>query len=248
MRMTRVYIEQALQSGSHIQLDRDASHYLSKVLRCKSGQALRLFNGEGGEFAAVITALDRKSVSVEVGEFYVGNRCSDLAVHLGIALSRGDKPDLVIQKSTELGVSAITPLFSERSEIKLDAERMNKKLVHWQGIARSACEQCQRNLLPQIHPPVDLQQWITAREEDLKLVLHHRNQQSLDQFTRPRSVAVLIGPEGGLSDAEIEFAEAQGFHAISLGPRVLRTETAPLSVLSILQFIWGDMNPGGKND
>jgi 16S rRNA (uracil1498-N3)-methyltransferase len=152
--------------------------------------------------------------------------------------------DWIVQKATELGVSEITPLFSERTEVKLNGGRLEKKLRHWQQVSISACEQCQRNLVPSINPALTLDQWLsqdTGNAEQLKLVLHHRSDKSLAQHQPPKSACLLVGPEGGLSDNEISRAMDNGFAALTLGPRVMRTETAPLAAISIMQSVWGDM-------
>ena len=153
--------------------------------------------------------------------------------------------DWVVQKATELGVAQISPLDTERTEVRLPANRAEKKLGHWRRVAISACEQSGRNRLPAIHPLQGLTSWLGTAHADRKYVLHHRAGGALDTGTQPRSVALLIGPEGGLGDMEIEAAEEAGFGALALGPRVLRTETAPLAALAIIQSRWGDM---GNND
>ena len=150
--------------------------------------------------------------------------------------------DWVIQKATELGVHSITPIFSERGEVKLTGLRLEKRLTHWQQISISACEQCLRNVIPTINPAVSLQQCLDSNEGGLKIVLHHRTDRAItDLQNNDNVITILVGPEGGLSDNEITLAEAHGYSAVKLGPRVLRTETAPLAAISILQSLWGDM-------
>jgi 16S rRNA (uracil1498-N3)-methyltransferase len=149
--------------------------------------------------------------------------------------------DWVVQKATELGVRGITPLFTERTEVKLAPDRAAKKLQHWRQVAVSACEQCGRNTLPSIHELANLADWIAATDADCKLVLHHRSEGPALTDAVPHGVALLIGPEGGLSEAEIEAAESAGYRSLALGPRVMRTETAPLAAIAILQARWGDM-------
>ncbi len=166
---------------------------------------------------------------------------SPLRTHLGQALSRGERMDWAIQKAVELGVSEITPLFTERCEVKLQGERADKRQAHWQQIAVSACEQCGRSSVPVIHPPMALHDWLSALQVDVRLVLHHRTEQDLQSLPAPESAALLIGPEGGLSAGEIAQAEQAGFHAARFGPRVLRTETAPVVALTMLQHLWGDV-------
>lgn len=240
MRIPRLYVNQPLASGQVIDLDATASRYLGSVLRMAVGRPLIAFNGQGGEYLATVHAVSKKQVSIGVGKFNPDNRESPLQLTLGIGLSKGDRFDWVIQKATELGVNHITPLFTSRSEVKLNKERADKKLGHWQQIAISASEQCQRNIPPVVVAPVKLADWLASRAEDLKLVLHHRSDKSLAQHQQPQSAALLIGPEGGLDDDEIEQALASEFQQLTLGPRVFRTETAPIVALSLLQYAWGD--------
>lgn len=240
MRIPRVHTHQAITPNAALELPEAQSHYLGKVLRMQAGRDLVLFNGEGGEFAAVITEVHKKSVTVQVGEFTADNRESPLPLELAIGVSRGERMDWVLQKATELGVTKITPLMTERTEVKLGGERADKKMEHWQQILVSSCEQCQRNLLPALSEPKTLEDWLRQCDAQLKFVLHHRDSKGLPQDQQPTSLALLIGPEGGLSDDEISAACAQGFAPLTLGPRVLRTETAPLAAISLVQYLWGD--------
>lgn len=240
MRITRIYSDIELKTGSKAQLDEKASHHLAKVLRQRVGAELILFNGSGVEYQATILSIDKKQVTVEVGEATSPATESPLNVHLGISISKGDRFDWVLQKSTELGVNIITPLISERSEFKLQGERLDKKLSHWRQILISACEQCGRNIIPVLNEPCGVESWTSSVEADMKYVLHHRTSQSLNAREKPDSIALLVGPEGGLSATEIQLAEQRGFDALALGPRVLRTETAPIAALAVLQSTWGD--------
>lgn len=242
MRCPRIYTPQSLIANTTLPLDSEAAHHVARVLRMQSGDELILFNGEGGEYRATITSADKKSVQVQLRECEANERESSLAIHLGIAISKGERMDWVIQKATELGVTQITPLQTERVEVRLNNEREEKKLSHWQAVAISACEQCQRNRIPTIHSPQLLSAWLDSVEAEAKFVLHHRSEVALDTYAeKPKSVALLIGPEGGLSDLEITLAEKKNFAPLRLGPRVMRTETAPIAALSILQFMWGDL-------
>ncbi len=242
MRCPRIYTPQSLTPDSTIALDAEAAHHVARVLRMQSGDELILFNGEGGEYRATIATIDKKSVQVALGSCDASARESPLAIHLGIAISKGERMDWVMQKATELGVTHITPLQSERVEVRLGNERGEKKLAHWRAIAISACEQCARNRIPVIDAIQPLATWLASVEADKKFVLHHRSEASLTTIAPPpQRVALLIGPEGGLSDMEIALAEKKSFAPLRLGPRVLRTETAPLAALSILQFLWGDL-------
>jgi 16S rRNA (uracil1498-N3)-methyltransferase len=236
----RIYTPQEIAPAQELQLDASASRHLGGALRLQSGDALILFNGDGHEYPARITRLDRRAVYVLPGTAVHKSVESALAIHLGVGISRGERMDWIVQKSTELGVSEMTPLFSERCEVKLKGERADKKLQHWRQVAISACEQCGRNLLPRIHSPMTLQDWQASVHADLKLVLHHRAS-APSTAPIPSSLALLVGPEGGLSASEIALVEAQGFGALALGPRILRTETAPLAAIAIAQAQWGDM-------
>lgn len=241
MRVSRIYTASELQADTSVILDEKASHHLSKVLRQKIGDALILFNGDGQQYPATITAIDKKHVTASTSTASAPVTESPLHIHLGIGVSKGDRFDWVLQKSTELGVNHITPLLTERTEFKLKADRLEKKLLHWQQILISACEQCGRNIIPTIHPPALINSWCDSIQADKKFVLHHRSHQGLSPADKAESTALLIGPEGGLSDSEIHYAEQQQFQALTLGPRVLRTETAPIVAISILQSVWGDL-------
>ena len=244
MRIPRIYTNQDLNSGQTLLLEESPSRHLSKVLRMTVGRELILFNGQGGEYTAVISTIGKKQVEVDVGEHKDIDRQSPMAINLAIGVSRGERFDWVLQKATELGVTCVTPLLTERTEVKLSGDRLQKKLQHWQQVVVSACEQCQRNQLPMIAAPQKLEHWLNEAGKDsesLKLVLHHRSDQSLGERQAPEKLTLLIGPEGGLSETEITAAEAGGFSALTLGPRVLRTETAPVVALSLLQYLWGDL-------
>jgi 16S rRNA (uracil1498-N3)-methyltransferase len=243
MRITRIHTTQQLSSNKTFALETESSHHLARVLRLGVGDALTLFDGRGGEYPSEIIAIDKKHVTVRAGVQQLREGESPLAMHLGIAISRGERMDWIVQKSTELGVAAITPLVTERTGVKLSSERSNKKTEHWQQIAISACEQCGRNHPPAVHPQQPLQDWLASTVAEKKFVLHHRAA-AFDVGETPTSIALLVGPEGGLSDREIETAEHAGYASLRLGPRVLRTETAPLAAIAILQSYWGDMNPG----
>ncbi len=241
MRNTRIYTEQALQSRASFVLAPEPSRHIARSLRMEVGAALTLFDGRGGEYPAIIDAIDKKHVTVTTGEHDAVERESVLDVHLGIALSRGDRFDWVIQKATELGVRRITPLDTEHTGVRLKGDRLEKKLGHWQQVAVSACEQCGRNRLPAIGNVTTVAQWLGTNNAELSFVLHHRAADVPALPDTAKDIALLIGPEGGLSASEIAAAEDAGFNALSLGPRVLRTETAPLAALALLQARWGDM-------
>ncbi len=241
MRINRIFTNSDIQANSSVTLDEKASHHLSKVLRQKVGAKLIVFNGDGLQYQATIEAIQKKSVLVTTETAETQDRESPLKIHLGIAISKGDRMDWVMQKTTELGIAIITPLFSERTEVKLKGERLEKKLQHWRQICVSACEQCGRNQLPQLNPLQNIDDWVNTVNANKKFVLHHRSEKNLDPQQKYDSIALLIGPEGGLSEAEIAFAYNNQFEPLCLGPRVMRTETAPLAAIAIMQNLWGDL-------
>ncbi|AJE23212.1 16S rRNA (uracil(1498)-N(3))-methyltransferase [Azotobacter chroococcum] len=238
MRLSRFFIDAPLSLG-RLELPEAQAHYIGRVLRLAAGDAVQLFDGSGREFVGELVEVGKKSVQVELREQFAGLAESPLRIHLGQGLSRGERMDWAIQKATELGVAHITPIVSERCEVRLKDERADKRLAHWQQIAISACEQCGRSVLPAIHPPMLLGDWLARTEAELKLVLHPFAE-PLTSHARPASLAFLIGPEGGLSEAEVAAAQHAGYQAARLGPRVLRTETAPVVALSVAQQLWGD--------
>ncbi|MFT7179408.1 MAG: 16S rRNA (uracil1498-N3)-methyltransferase [Oceanospirillaceae bacterium] len=245
MRVPRLYTPQPLPLEQNIELETAASHYIGKVLRMQVKQDVVLFNNTSEQVSAHITSVNNKFVSVYVSAPLSGPQASPLHTHLGQVMSRGERMDYAIQKATELGVNEITPLFSSRCEVKLDLQRQAKRVAHWQKIAISACEQSGRIDVPLIHSPQILDSWLVNTQTQAKLVLHpllHSNQtKPLASQTTPASCALLIGPEGGLTDQEVEQAHTHGYTGLSLGPRILRTETAPLAALTLLQYIWGDL-------
>ena len=252
MRLTRVYVDAPLAAGKRVTLEGNAASHVTRVLRLRVGEALTLFNGAGGEYAASIDAARGGRLTVAVGESRAVERESPLTLTLAQGVSRGERMDLVVQKATELGVSAIVPLFTERSVVRLGAEQAERKLNHWRAIAIAACEQSGRNRLPKVAPPVSLADLLrsgTDREgdasgcgvQDMCLLLSPGATSRIDALPRPAtSVTVLIGPEGGLTNAEQEAAVAAGFLPVRLGPRVLRTETAAIAALALLQREFGD--------
>jgi len=240
MRIPRIYTQENLVIGSVLQLDAIASGHIARVLRLKAGDQIKLFNGDNSEYLAEIITADKKSVSIRVHSAEVKNRESSLITRLGLVMSKGDRFDYAIQKATELGVYEITPLTSERCEVSLKGERAEKKRAHWQAIAVAACEQCQRNRIPRINPAMSLANWLAINRTGLNLVLHHRAAMPMQSFEKPESVNLLIGPEGGLSESEIDLAQRHNFQSSLMGPRVLRTETAPIVALTAAQLLWGD--------
>ncbi|MFT7267542.1 MAG: 16S rRNA (uracil1498-N3)-methyltransferase [Porticoccus sp.] len=244
MRNTRVFTNQALSPGLEITLDDVTSRHLGTVLRLTTGDPVVLFNGQGGEFKAAIRGSNKKKLTVLVSDYLEINRESPLRIHLGIGLSRGDRMDWVIQKATEVGVTEITPLITQRTEVKLVENRIQNKLSHWQKICISACEQSYRTKVPQIHLPIKINQWTANVKSEKKLVLHHRGDNTISAIREEKisSVSLLVGPEGGLTEEEIQASAHKNFEQLALGPRVLRTETAPIAAISIIQSIWGDFS------
>lgn len=242
MRESRIYINAPLTSGDTVTLPSDSSHYLAQVLRAKSGDLLRPFNDKDGEFLAPIVKADRKQTIITVGQLVLPASSPQFPIHLGLGLSRGDRMDFAIQKATELGVTSITPLFTEFSEVKFkQADRRDKKLAHWQKIAISASEQSGRISIPTVFPPGSVEEWASSVNSELQLVLDPEGDTGFQQLNQGESCDLLIGPEGGFSDSELELAKTKGFTPVKMGQRVLRTETAPVAALAILQYKFGDI-------
>lgn len=241
----RIHVAADFIVGGDVVLPEGPARHVARVLRLGEGAALRLFDGAGQEACAELIEASRKRVVARIESLEPGGGESTLAVHLGQAISKGDRMDYAIQKAVELGVAAITPLYTEHGDVRLRGEREAKKLAHWQAVAVSACEQCGRTRVPPVHPPMALADWLTERDEALRLVLHpatdSESKALLECEAAPASVALVIGPEGGLAEAEIGVARARGFAPLSLGPRILRTETAPVVALSLLQHRFGDL-------
>lgn len=245
MRIPRIY--QAIDSlniDQIVALDEDGAAHIGKVLRMAEGDQISLFCGDGNDYLAEITQSSKKNVSVKVLSATANQSESPLDLHLGQVISRGDRMEFTIQKSVELGVTTITPLFSERCGVKLNGERLDKKIQQWQKIVISACEQSGRSVVPKIRPAMELMDWCQEQTQALKLNLHPRASHGingLSQLGAQQKVRLLIGPEGGLSDQEITMTEQFTFTDVLLGPRVLRTETAALTAITALQLKFGDI-------
>ncbi|WP_299311955.1 16S rRNA (uracil(1498)-N(3))-methyltransferase [uncultured Halomonas sp.] len=239
----RIHVAADFIVGGDVVLPEGPARHVARVLRLGEGALLRLFDGAGHEAEAVLVEASRKRVVARIEAVEAGGGESPLAVHLGQTISKGDRMDYAIQKAVELGAAAITPLYTEHGDVRLKGEREAKKLAHWQAVAASACEQCGRAVVPPVHPPLALADWLAERDETLRLVLHPATgaEDALQRKTAPASVALLIGPEGGLAEGEVEAARAAGFAPLTLGPRILRTETAPVVALSLLQYRFGDL-------
>ncbi|APX91500.1 16S rRNA (uracil(1498)-N(3))-methyltransferase [Halomonas sp. 1513] len=237
----RIHVAADFTVGGDVVLPEGPARHVGRVLRMRPGERLALFDGRGQEADAVLVEAERKRVVARVEAIAPGRGESPLAVHLGQAISKGDRMDYAIQKAVELGVAAITPLYTEHGDVRLKGEREAKKIAHWQAVAASACEQCGRATLPPVHPPQPLGDWLAARDETLRLVLHPATDGTFAESRGVTRAALLIGPEGGLSTAEVDAARRADFSPLTLGPRILRTETAPVVALSLLQYRFGDL-------
>lgn len=240
MRISRFYWRGSLAPDTTIELDSQAAHYLRDVLRLRVGAQVTVFNGGGGEFAALVRAVHRDGATLEIGAWRAVARESPLRVHIGMGVARSERMDWAIQKSVELGVSAITPLLTDHSVVVLKGEKARQRQQHWQRVVDSACEQCGRDRVPEVHEALKLSDWL-AITEGSRVLLDPSAGTSLDALPPPTSITLLSGPEGGFSEAERALAYRSGFIGIRLGPRILRTETAALTALSAMQVLWGDL-------
>lgn len=235
--MNRFFIETELTVGSTIQLTETVFHHWVRVLRAQLQEQATLFNGQGGEYLATLTEINKKNAFVKIESFNSTNRSAPFKAVLGQVMSKGDRMDYAIQKATELGVSQIQLLTSERCEMRLKYDRDQKKLDHWQAVAIAACEQCGLNIVPEVLAPISLSEWLNSTQlPTSKLVLAPEKEQKDVLAGIQPELALLIGPEGGLSENEITQANQAGFMNWCIGDRVLRTETAPVVALSILNY------------
>lgn len=249
MRLTRVFVDAPLAEGTLFPLPPGPAQHLTRVLRLGAGDPLTVFNGRGGEHAACIESVHRGEVMVRAGKMEPLERESPLRATLLQGIARGDKMDQIVQKATELGVARVIPVLTERGNVRLGAEAAQRKQQHWQGVAIAACEQCGRNRVPEVTLPETLAAAVAATDADLRLVLTPDEVAgSLPALlataggeATPGSIALLVGPEGGLAPPEIRAAQLAGFKPCRLGPRVLRTESAALAALAALQFAAGDL-------
>jgi 16S rRNA (uracil1498-N3)-methyltransferase len=241
VRVVRIYVDQGLFPQSTITLVDDAAHYLSRVLRLKPGALCRLFNGIDGEFEATVISANSSGVVVQTGSLCKNNANPTIEINIGLGLSRGERMDYAVQKSTELGVTSITPLFSDRCEVKLKPERVANRVKHWGKVAISACEQSGRSVIPTINQPLNAADWIKSGTGSFCIMLDQSGDTNLQELAKQESVNLMIGPEGGFSENEIVLARSNGFSVVRLGSRTLRTETAPVVALSILQYLWGSL-------
>ena len=251
MRLTRVYVEAPVATGKRLVVEGSAANHITRVLRLRSGDLLTVFDGSGGEFGARIEEFRKDSVVVTVEEHRLLDRESPLPLTLVQGISRGERMDWIIQKATELGTSRIVPLFTKRSMVRLAERQAERKLQHWRAIAIAACEQCGRNKIPELAAPVDFFDVLPADDSGaMRLLLSPTGNLRIEDLAEVgqdlapgvrKGITVLIGPEGGLEEVEQEAALAAGFKAVRLGPRVLRTETAAMAALTIIQRYFGDL-------
>jgi 16S rRNA (uracil1498-N3)-methyltransferase len=241
--MPRFFCPQPLVIGQIITLPEPVAHHI-QVLRLAPGELITVFNGEGGEYSASLTQIERRSVSAEIKAHQPREVELPFAVTLAQALPEGSKMDWIIEKAIELGVTGFQPLAAQRCVVRLSAERAEKKMAHWQGIIESASEQSGRNRLARLAPLQDYKQWITQQDMHRRIILTPRADQSLADWARhqgPQAVTLVIGPEGGLGEAEENQALHHGALPLAMGPRILRTETAGLAAVAALSALWGGL-------
>lgn len=238
----RVFLDTPLGAGETITLDDAKRHHLGTVLRLGVGAPVTLFNGDGHEYAARVEQADRKRMTLAVTDRHTPERESPLSITLYQAIARGDRMDFALAKAVELGVTAIRPVFTERGKVKLEGARLAKKQAHWQSVVESAAEQSGRLMRPAVAEALPLSACLDDADSDwLRLMLAPGAEGGLGAIADRRDIALLIGPESGLSDNEIQTAARAGWQPVTLGPRVLRTETAGMAALAALQTLWGDL-------
>ncbi|MDH5765863.1 MAG: 16S rRNA (uracil(1498)-N(3))-methyltransferase [Gammaproteobacteria bacterium] len=240
MRTTRIYLDTDLNLNTTVELDRQSSHHLTRVLRLRNKQQFTIFNGKNGEYTAELI-LDNKKTFASIIHHSNISTTPSISITLLQCISKSDRMDLAIQKATELGCSKIIPLISEHTSINLNDDRQHKKLSHWKSIIISACEQCGRNELPELSPVINLSELINTPLSGTKLVFDPLSDSSLHSI-KPvdNNYFLLIGPEGGLSDNEVKLSRQAGFTGIKIGNRILRTETAAIAGISAIQSLWGE--------
>jgi 16S rRNA (uracil1498-N3)-methyltransferase len=243
MRLNRLYTAETLATGTEIALPDAAAYHVARVLRLRPGAALIAFDGSGHDFNCEIVAIEGDKVRVSVGARTPGLPESPLRITLIQGISRSERMDWTLQKATELGVRSIVPVLTARSVVRLDERQVERKHRHWQAIVAGACEQCGRSTLPELRAPAEFRRFLAeSPREGQRLVLSPGGPASLAGLASAASrVELLIGPEGGLDDAELDAATRAGFQPVRLGPRVLRTETAGIVALAVLQGMWGDL-------
>jgi 16S rRNA (uracil1498-N3)-methyltransferase len=244
MRIPRIYTDQMLRPGLVVLLPEQAGEHVARVLRLEHGHPLILFNGDGREYDATLAALVKRAVSAKITAVREADREAPLQLTLAQGMARGEKMDWILQKATELGVARIVPLVTERTEIKLDEDRAERRRAHWMSVIAGACEQCGRNRLPVLEPPQRLDRWLGSlgAAPALRLALLPEGNVHLRQLPSVENGATLaVGPEGGFSEHDIALLGQGGFLGLRLGPRILRTETAGVAALAALQALYGDL-------
>ena len=239
----RLYIDSTIIVGNEIHLRMDRMHYIMNVLRLTIDDSLIIFDGSGHEYFAEIIEVNKKHVTLIPRELIYSEKPSSRIIRIGQCLIKKSKMDLMLQKTTELGVNVIIPLASKYSVIKIKKSNEKFKKDHWERITRSACEQCGRNFIPEIKNPRSIDKFINEKSNNFKIILDPASSKNFNEINpRDRNIDILIGPEGGFSNNEIETADRNKFVRVSMGPRILRAETAAMSAISIIQSLWGDMN------
>jgi 16S rRNA (uracil1498-N3)-methyltransferase len=243
MRTTRIHVDQPLALAAELALPPQAAEHVARVLRMNPGDMLTVFNGDGYDYAATLVAIGKRDVTLRIEDREPVENESPLRLTLAQGVARGEKMDLIVQKATELGVARIVPLFTERSEVKLDPARAEKRLLHWRAVAASACEQSGRVRVPEVTPAQSLQGWLDSLADDgaLRLaLLPEGTLRARELRFSDAGGSLVIGPEGGLGDRDVAALQEAGFQGLRLGPRILRTETAGLAALAALQALHGD--------
>jgi 16S rRNA (uracil1498-N3)-methyltransferase len=241
---TRLFVSDPLSNDAELILQGEQARYLGRVLRSRVGDIISVFNGDAGEWSANIENISKSTVTLRIGQHRETTTESPLKIHLVQGISRGERMDFVIQKATELGVKRITPVLTNHGMVKLDEQRAEKRRLHWQQVATSACEQSGRTRPPLVDSPIDLNKWFGNKgpADSTELFLKPGAKTAFASVDKPtQKVCLLIGPEGGLSERECEDAVVAGFTAVSLGPRILRTETAAMAAITLAQSSWGDL-------
>jgi 16S rRNA (uracil1498-N3)-methyltransferase len=242
MRKHRFYLPQAIQINAKIILDKELSHYIIRVLRLPAHSVIHLFNNTGTEYAATLLEVTHNHVTVIINDAQDESLLSPINIHLAQVLGKGDKMDLIVQKATELGVTQITPLYSQHAVVRPVTERLPHKIEHWEKIAIAACAQSGRNTIPTINPPEILHTWFAKQNDDLKIILApYEDGVKLKQLPAFSNLTLLIGPEGGFSDEELILAKRYNYTFVNLGARILRTETAAIASIAALQALYGDL-------
>lgn len=240
MRLHRIYTDLPLNPEAEVPLRGGAAHYLTRVLRVTPGQALTLFNGDGSDYQAEVISSGKRELLARVLNRQPARPESPLRITLVQALSRGERMEQTLRKATELGASAFRPLLTERVELKLRPDKLQKRLDHWRKVVISACEQCGRAVVPPVSEPLDLQKWLDEDNSTCRLMLEPGSETALARLPSLKQVEVLVGPEGGFSARELALACQGGVQPVSLGPRILRTETAGAAAIAVLQATSGD--------